>query len=111
MGMVVDMLLTIAVVAVAATTVAELQVRVGDIRSAADGTPVGIGNGDLDVWLLRRKGNRAGFFGSALSAPLYPPGQGNDVHHILAEEQEVVGKRNDGKEIVGEGVYHKTDDH
>jgi len=43
MGMVVDMILAVAEVAVTAGAVPEFQLRVGHIRSAADGTLVGVG--------------------------------------------------------------------
>ena len=43
---------------------------------------------------------------ACLSLQLDPPGHGNQIQHILAEEQEVVGKGNDGEQIVGEGVGH-----
>jgi hypothetical protein len=36
---------------------------------------------------------------------LYPPGQGDKIGNILAEEQEVVGKGNQREQIVGEAKY------
>ena len=42
MGMVADMILTVAVIAAAAGTVAELQIRMACISTTADGTLVGV---------------------------------------------------------------------
>ena len=44
------------------------------------------------------------------SAYFDAPASRNHVQNILAEEQEVVGKRNDGEEIVGEGICNQIVD-
>ena len=109
MAVIVDVILTIAVVALTPGAVAEFQLRVTHIRPPADGTLVGVGS-------LDRSG--AGFIGACVKVNdlglflhrrlfaqqpcgVGPPGHGNHVQHILAEEQEVVGKGDDGEQVVG----------
>ena len=58
--MVVDVIHAVAVVAVAAGAVAEFQLRVGHVGSAADGTAVGIGGFYLCSAGLIRTGIREG---------------------------------------------------
>ena len=113
--MVVDVILAVAVVPFAPGAVPEFQLRIGNIRPAADRTSVGIGR---FLWLgcrLRSLGTEGDDRGTLwlsvfaeqsheLPAPLH----GNHIQHILAEEQEVVGKGNNGEQIVGEGVEQKV---
>ena len=120
MGMIADMLLTVAMVALAAGTVAELSVRMGHIGLSADDAAVivrcpdgsgggfigtGTGEGD-DLRLLR------GMFLLLAEQTLEigPPGNRDHIQHILAEEQEIVGKGNDGEQIRGEGIGNESVD-
>ena len=111
MGVVIDVLFAVAVVALAPGAVPEFQLGEFGVRPAADSAAVGIGCYRLCcAGLIRacvREGNRAGFLCRLLfeqPAGIDPPGQGDHIHNILAEEQEIVGKRNDTEQIVGEGI-------
>ena len=96
-----DMILAIAIIAVTPGAIAEFQLRVGNIRSAANSAAVvvrrfrgcycgliGPGGGEGDNGRL--------LFGGLLLFPLKQPGcvdpprHGEYICHILAEEQEVV---------------------
>ena len=118
MGVIADVFFAVAVITVAAGTVAEFQIRMGHIRLTADSAAVRIrrihrGNRCF-VRSRIGEGNRFGLLGSiALFLPEQPPeiclpGQGNHVHNILAEEQEVIGKGYDGEEITGERFRQQT---
>ena len=116
MGMVADVIFAIAVVAIAAGTVAEFQIGVGYVGPSADRAAVGVwclgcsdtcligtGIGELDDFCFLA----AAGFGLTLAekpAGIGTPGHGNYVQHILTEEQEIVGKGNDGEQIGGEGT-------
>ena len=108
MGVVVDVVLAVAVVAVALGAVAELQLRIGNIGAAADGAAVMVGSLGLG-FLPGVEGDGTGFGLGLMEAAgppgLYPPGQGDKIGNILAEEQEVVGKGNQREQIVGEAEY------
>lgn len=75
MGMVVDVILAIAIIAIAAGTIPEFQIRIGNIGSAANGAAVGIGGCVLvgfgedyylrTCWLLS--------FSGSVSSQLDPP--------------------------------------
>ena len=118
MTVVADVVFAVAVVALAAGTVTEFQFRIADICSAADGAAVGVG-----CFL--------GFFGCLIScgikldhfrafrlhrllfkepAQLDPPGLGNYIQNILAEDQEIVCQGNHGEQIIGEGVQNQIHD-
>ena len=58
MVVIIDMILTVAEIPLAAAAVTELQIGVADIRSAADHTTVGIGFFDLSSCSLVRAGRR-----------------------------------------------------
>ena len=45
------------------------------------------------------------------AAGIGAPGHGNHVQHVLAEEEEIVGKGDYGEQIVGEGVGKQTEQH
>ena len=114
MAVVADMVFAITIVALAPGTVPEFQFRIADVGSAADGAPVGIGGFLLfdgfirtgvkldDLWLFGLNRLFAEF-----SLCLDPPGQGKNVQYVLAEEQEVVGKRDYREQIVWEGIGEK----
>lgn len=123
MGMVADMILTIAIVAVTPGAIAELQLRVGNIGPAADGAAVvvggfGLGNGGL-VRAGGGEGDHGGRllgFGWALLPPEQPggidsPGYGEDIHHILAEEKEIVRQSNQGEQAEGENTEGSPENH
>ena len=108
MGVVVDVVLAVAVVAVAPGAVAELQLRVGAVSAPADGAFVGIVL--LDLGLAEGDGFvGCGVGGLFLELPLPAPGQ--DIDHILAEEQKVVHQRDHREQIVGPGVDDQAPDH
>ena len=102
MGMVADVVLAVAVVAIAPGTVAELQFGVGYICPAANGAAVGVGGlrscGLRGVGTCFGEGDHFGFFmagwGGFLSDQALGvclPGKRDNVQKILAKEQEVVG--------------------
>ena len=106
MGVVVDVVLAVAVVAVAPGAVAELQLRVGAVSAPADGAFVGIVL--LDLGLAEGDGFvGCGVDGLFLELPLPAPGQ--DIDHILSKEQEVVGKADHREQIRREGIHDQTD--
>ena len=120
MSMIADMILAVAMVAIAPGAVPEFQVRVRHISPAADGTFVGIGGFDRGGGGLVGAGAgegdylRAGF-GFALSSEeplgIEPPADGEDIQHILAKEQEVIGQADDREQIGGEGIEQQTKQH
>lgn len=89
-AVIVDMILTIAVVTVAPGTVTELQLGIRNIRSAADGTPVGIGClGGCNRCLVRAglgEGDDLGLLRAGFGLPfpenpphVQPPGNGDHI--------------------------------
>ena len=105
MLVIIDVVFTVAVIALALGAVTEFQFRIGHVRPPADRTFMGVGG----VLLCGRgligagggEGNGAGLAGCLF---LYPagielPGNGDHIHHISAEEQEVVGKSYQREEI------------
>ena len=116
MGVIADMVFTVAMVTVAAGAVTEFQIRMGNIRAAANGAPMRIRClGGCGGCLVRTgvEGNHFGLLlvrsGARFSlaeepAAIGTPGQGNDIQNFLAEEQEVIGQGNQGEKVVGEGV-------
>lgn len=107
------MVLAVAVIAIAPGAVAELQLRMGNIRPAADSAPVGIGclgggSGSLIGACIEGNGLMLLVGSSVLctfcgSSCIDPPGLGQYIQDICAEEQEVIGQRNDAEKIIGEG--------
>ena len=106
MSMIADMILTVAVVSVAAGAIAEFQLWIRYIGSAADGTAMGVGLlGSRPFCPLRwGEGNRPcpNLLGLASSMDLCPPSQRQQIADILAEEKQVVGKAHQGEQAVGE---------
>ena len=101
------MVLTVAVVTLAAGAVAELQLRMGYVSPAANGAAVGIGRrGFLLVFRGCVKGNDLrldrGLLLSEQTGEFDPPASGDDILNIRTEEKQIVGDGNDGEEIVGE---------
>ena len=111
MLMVADMVLAVTVVALATGAIAELQFRVADISTAADGAFVGIGRLHTGSACLVRTG--VGEWNRAASGPIWriillfleqpgsidPPGHGKHIDNVLAEEQEIVGEAHQGHHI------------
>ena len=110
MRMAADVVFTVAVVAFAAGAVTEFQIRMAYVSSAAYGAAViivGFGfclRGGFELNDLMALGN--GFL--HLLAYLDTQGKGKKIHHVRAEEQEVVGQRNDGEQIAGEGKQQEV---
>ena len=114
MGVIADVIFTVTIVTVASGAIAEFQIRMGNVSSAADGAAVGIrclrcGSGSLIRTGVERDGSGTGvlcygiFCALGRSAGIDPPGLGKYIQNISAEEQEVVGQGNHAEEIVGEG--------
>ena len=100
-------------VAITSGAVAELQLRIGNIRAATDRAFVGIGRFDGGSRSLVRAGigkynrPRPGFrlSGRLLlkeATGINTPAHGNHIQHILAEEEEIIGQRHQGEQIMGE---------
>ena len=111
MGMMVDVILTVAVVAVAAGAVTEFQIRVRNIGAAANCAAVGIrrfrlgsgsfiGAGAVEVYGALSLGGRAFLFEKPGEIDL--PGKGDHIDHIFAEEQEIIADGHEGEQTVGE---------
>ena len=119
MGVIADVILAVAVIAAAAGIVTELQFRVGQIGTAADGAfmPVGRldGGGAGLVGTSVGEGDCLRLFtaGSLAEQPsgVGLPGHGDYIAYILAKEQEVIGKGDDGEQIIGVGIGEQSDDH
>ena len=109
-----DVIFAVAVISPASGTVTKFQLWIGDVSAAADGALVG-------VWCL---GLCDGcFVGSCIGEGDYlclpgffalveqtggidSPGKGNYIQYILAEEEKIVGKGDNGEEVIGER-FHK----
>lgn len=116
MLVVADMVFAVAVVAIAAGAIAEFQLRMGNVRPAAEGAAVvigGLGSGHRGLIRPGRgEGNDRGALGLGggllrlfLKQPscVDPPAYREYVHHIFAEEQEIVQQCHQGEQPVGEG--------
>ena len=109
--------LVVAVVALAPGTVAELQLGIGDICSAADCTAVGIrcfGSGFGRLIRTDFELDDFSFLDGFLfkqTAGIDPPGQGKYVQHICSKEQEIVCQGNNGKAVIGERIYQEVKQH
>ena len=108
MGVVIDVILAVTVIAIAFGAVAEFQLRIGHIRSSADGALVIVRGLLLSTGVGRCPGKGDGtglLFGlfGHLSTELDPPGHWDHIENILAEKQQVVGNGQQGKEIDREG--------
>lgn len=108
-----DMLGAVAVVPVTAGAIAKFQTGIGNVRSAADGAFVGVidrfggGGGEGDGFCGARR-----FFPAAeRAAEPQTAGFGDHIAHILAEKQEIVRKRDQWEEIIGEVVEKQAVEH
>ena len=124
MSVVGNVILAVAVVALTPGTIAEFQIGEFGIGTTADGAAVGIGGLGLgNCCLIGTGGGEGNYFGLLLfggdglfalthqTIEIGPPGQGNYIDHILAEEQEVIGQGDHGEQVGGEGIYHQTEKH
>ena len=97
MLVIIDVILTVTVVAVALAAVSELQLRIAYIGSSADGTFVGVGNlrplGRCRLAAV--SGGKGNHFGGTFlfrwptaekSTDFYLPGSGNQIQNLTAEE-------------------------
>ena len=114
MFVVADMILTIAVISLAAGAVPEFQFRVRYIGATADSAPVGIIGFCVNGGLV---GERDGSNNSCLCcwrclagplAEFCPPGQGEDIQNIPPHKQQIVGDSHQGEEIVREVKHGET---
>ncbi len=120
MAVISDMVLTVAVIPIALGAVAELQVRVGEIRPAAYGAAVGVGSlGGGDSGLVGPGSGEGDNLGALAGGPLLlseqppevrPPGDGDHIDNVLAEEQEIVGQCHQGEQVQGEQEYGDRED-
>ncbi len=113
MGMIADVILTVAVVAVAAGAIAEFQFRIGDIRATANRADMVIGRlGFCRRRLIRTGGGEGDGFvlgGFLLFFPeqagaVDTPRQRYHIQYILAEEQEIVQQRHQREQTEGENA-------
>ena len=120
MGMITDMILTVAVVTAAAGAVAEFQFRIACVGATTDGTLVGV-----VCMLSGRCGFLCGGVGEGyhlgtvllifgcflLLARLLQfdePGTGKHIQYIFTKEQDVVGKRDHGEAGGGDGICQQA---
>ena len=110
MRVVVNMVFAVAVIAVAAGAVAELQLWIGDIGSAADTALVDIvfclGRGALLIGEGDRAGSLLGLFrpdGSVLASAGRPPGGRQQIQNIFTCKQQEIGDANKGEQVLREG--------
>ena len=115
------MIFTVAVVTVAAGTIAEFQFWVAYVSATADCTFVGVvllrlGSGS-SLGISLREGDNFGtvlLVGVALvlAEALHSdaPGCGKNIEHISSKEQKIVRKGDHGEEIHGEGIHQQTVD-
>ena len=102
MLVIVDVFFTVAVIAVAAAAIPELQLRVTHICPAAHRTPMGVVFGVL-LGCCIRPGLRTGelnspcFFRGFLFGKLYSPGYREDVDKIMSKEQEKIQNGDKGE--------------
>ena len=121
MGVITDMLLAVAVIAIAPGTVPELQIRMGNVGFSANGAAVGIrglgSGGCCFVGTCIERDNLRLLWTGGIAVPaqhtleINTPAHGNDIQDILAEEQKVVCKGNDAEQIVGEGQGKQIQQH
>lgn len=104
-GVIIDVVLAVAEVALAAGAIPELQLRIGYISPAADCAAVDVrgmllhgGTVELDRLFL----DRLLLLFPEQTAQLDPPGEGDDVGNIFSKEQEIVRDRHKGEQAVGE---------
>lgn len=116
--MIVDMILTVAVVALALGAVAEFQLRICHIGASADRAAVGVGGfrrggGGFVGACVKMDDLCLGLFGllAEQAAGIGTPRHGNHVQHVLAEKEKIVGKGDYGEQIVGETVGKQTEQH
>ena len=110
------MILAVAMITAAAGAIAEFQIRMTYICTPADGAFMGVGGFRLrGGCFVGACGGEGDNFGTILlgcvilllseKAPrIGPPGHGDHIQYIFAEEQEVVGKGDDGEAVIGEGI-------
>lgn len=120
MLVVIDMFDAVAIVTFATRAVAEFQVRAVHIGASADGTFVGVGCFGLDGTCLigtgigKRNDFGTGFLaGLSLEQPpgIDPPRHGDDIQHVLAEEEKIVGKGDDREPVQWERIEKKGVQH
>ena len=105
MGVIADMILTVAVVAMTTGAIPKFQFRVGHVGAATYGAAVVIIHfflGEADG--LGRFGGRICGFGCFLLFGRFPEPRGRQqIQHVLAHEQEVVADGDQRVQEVGEG--------
>ena len=97
MGVVVDVVLAIAMIAFTSGAVTELQLRIGNVGAAAYSAFVGI----VGSSLLGGKGNRSCLFlGSCLFGAT--TNKGEQIQNILACKEQIIAQSNQREQIVRE---------
>ena len=97
MGVVVDVIFAVTEIAITTGAITELQFRMGDICPAANYAAMLV-LGFCFLLLFRM----CGTLGPALLIF-----SGEEVTHICAEEEKIVGNRYQGEQVVGETKYRK----
>ena len=108
MGVIGNMVFTVAIITIAPGTVAKFQFRIGNIRAAADRAPVEVGGFGSRGGVTVGKGDHlwSRFLGGLVfpeqAASIDPPAEGDYIHHALSEEQKVVCNGNQRKKCNGQ---------
>ena len=109
MCMIVDMILAITVVTVTAGTVSELQFRIGNICTAADGAPMGVvGFFSCVISIFCSEGNGGNIalcFAGRSTMKFCSPAGGKDVLYIGAHKQKIIAQGYQREQIVGKIEY------
>ena len=112
-----QMILTVFPIADAFAAIAEFQLWIRYIRAATHGAAMVIVLlfllllgllGDMEVDNLRPLG--LGLHPEKL-LQLQAEAEGEDVQHVSAKEQKVVGNGNDGEQVIGETVLNHREEH
>lgn len=105
MGVIADVVLAVAEVAVAPGAVTEFQLRVTRIRSAADGAAMGVSGGAFLPGLRAGEGDGASLFRrgflSETPSRFDLPGHWDQISSFFSEKQEIVRQSHQGEEALG----------
>ena len=111
MGVIADMILAVAVIAVAFGTVTEFQLRIGHICPSANCAAVGVGDGLLFAMggIAVGEGDRTGFLlglcGSDCPIAAGSPCRRQQIQYILTGKQQEICESDQWKQIGWEQVY------
>ena len=103
MCVIVDVLLTIAMIAVAPGAVAEFQIGVGDIGTTTDGAAMIVGCGTFRSAF--GKGDRTGLFSGSWFFAGNVIQEGEQIQNIFSCKQQIIQKTNQREQTVGQEGY------